>query len=107
MYLMMVPKCSTPKPMRNTPAISVAMVSPSMPYWPMMPETMTMNAPVGPPICTFEPPKALMASPATMAVMMPFSGLTPLAMAKAMANGRATMPTMRPARRSAVSVCLL
>ena len=64
---------------------------------------MMMNAPVGPPICTRLPPKALMANPATMAVMMPFSGDTPDAIPKAMASGRATMPTMMPAMRSAVN----
>ena len=67
---------------------------------------MMMKAPVGPPICTFEPPKSEMNRPATMAVMMPFSGLTPLAIPKAMANGRATMPTMTPAIRSATKVFL-
>ena len=73
----------------------------------MMPATMTMNAPVGPPICTLLPPKSEMARPATMAVMMPFSGDTPLAMPNAMASGRATMPTMTPAMRSATKVCRL
>ena len=73
----------------------------------MMPATMTMNAPVGPPICTLLPPRAEMTKPATMAVMIPFSGDTPLAIPKAMANGRATMPTIRPAMRSAMNVCLL
>ena len=34
---------------------------------------MTMNAPVGPPICTLLPPKNEMMNPATIAVMMPFS----------------------------------
>ena len=67
---------------------------------------MMMKAPVGPPICTFEPPKAEIMNPATMAVMMPFSGDTPDAMPKAMASGRATMPTMTPAMRSAINVCL-
>ena len=38
-----------------------------------------------------------------MAVMMPFSGETPDAMPKAIASGRATMPTMMPAMRSAVN----
>lgn len=33
-----------------------------------------------------------------------FSGVTPEAMPKAMASGRATMPTMMPAMRSAVNV---
>jgi len=35
-----------------------------------------------------------------MAVNRPCSGLTPLAIAKAIANGKATMPTVRPAPRS-------
>ena len=64
---------------------------------------MTMKAPVGPPICTLVPPSSEMMNPATMAVMMPFSGVTPEAMPKAMAKGRATMPTMRPAKRSLVN----
>ena len=36
-YLMMVPKWSTPNIIRNTPAISVAIVRPSKPYCWMMP----------------------------------------------------------------------
>ena len=68
---------------------------------------MTMNAPVGPPICTLLPPSSEMRKPAMMAVTMPFSGETPDAMPKAMASGRATMPTMMPAMRSAESCCLL
>ena len=66
-----------------------------------------MNAPVGPPICTRLPPNADTMNPATMAVMMPFSGVTPDAMPKAIANGSATMPTMMPAMMSAVNVFLL
>src|SRR6266516_2093472 len=62
---------------------------------------MTTNAPVGPPICTREPPRAEMRNPAMMAVNSPRSGLTPLAIAKAMASGSATIPTMMPALRSA------
>ena len=38
--------------------------------------------------------------PATIAVKSPRSGVTPLAMANAMASGSATMPTMTPAVRS-------
>ena len=68
---------------------------------------MTMKAPVGPPICTFVPPSSEMRKPATMAVMMPFSGVTPLAMPKAMARGNATMPTMMPAIRSFMNVSRL
>ena len=89
--------------MRNTPAMRVAIVSPSNPYCWMMPYIIIMNAPVGPPICTFEPPKSETMSPATMAVMIPFSGVTPEAIPKAMASGSATMPTMMPASRSVVN----
>ena len=67
---------------------------------------MMMKAPVGPPICTFEPPNSEMKSPATMAVMIPFSGDTPLAIPKAMAKGSATIPTMIPAMRSVMNVFL-
>ena len=63
--------------------------------------TMTTNAPVGPPICTREPPSAEIRKPATMAVKRPRSGLTPLAIAKAIASGSATMPTITPATTSA------
>jgi hypothetical protein len=41
-----------------------------------------------------------MIKPATIAVINPFSGDTPEATAKAMANGRATIPTMIPAKTS-------
>src|SRR5689334_591891 len=64
---------------------------------------MTTNAPVGPPICTRDPPSAEIRNPATMAVASPRSGVTPLAIAKAIASGRATIPTMIPACRSAAN----
>jgi hypothetical protein len=41
-----------------------------------------------------------------IAVMIPFSGDTPEAIPKAMANGRATIPTIIPAIRSAENVDL-
>ena len=68
---------------------------------------MMMKAPVGPPICTLLPPSAEMTKPATMAVMIPFSGVTPDAIPNAMAKGRATMPTMMPAMTSAMKVLRL
>src|SRR5205809_4274021 len=64
---------------------------------------MTTNAPVGPPIWTFDPPNAEIRKPATMAVHNPRSGVTPLAIAKAIANGSATTPTTTPARASRVN----
>jgi len=60
-----------------------------------------MKAPVGPPICTLLPPKKETMKPPIMAVINPFSGLTPDAIPNAMAKGRATMPTIIPAIRSA------
>ena len=72
----------------------------------MMPYTMTMNAPVGPPICTRDPPRAEMMKPAMIAVKMPASGFAPEAMAKAMAKGRAMMPTVMPAMMSVVKRAL-
>ena len=68
---------------------------------------MMMKAPVGPPICTLLPPNIEMIRPATMAVMIPFSGVTPEAIPKAMARGKATMPTMIPAMMSDIRVCRL
>ena len=62
---------------------------------------MTMNAPAGPPICTCEPPGAEIRKPAMIAVNRPCSGLTPEAIANAIASGSATTPTVTPAPRSA------
>jgi|GEM_PF-1387406 len=45
-----------------------------------------MKAPVGPPICTLLPPKTEIMNPAITAVIIPFSGETPDAIAKAMAK---------------------
>lgn len=66
-----------------------------------------INAPVGPPICTLLPPRKEMMNPATTAVISPFSGDTPDATAKAIANGSATIPTTIPAKTSDVNCCLL
>ncbi|OQC10237.1 MAG: hypothetical protein BWX79_01347 [Alphaproteobacteria bacterium ADurb.Bin100] len=63
---------------------------------------MTMKAPAGPPICTGLPPSSEISKPAMIAVKMPASGLSPEAIAKAMASGSATTPTVRPAPTSRV-----
>ena len=60
----------------------------------------TMNAPVGPPICTLLPPKTDINRPAMMAVTKPSVGPTPEDIPKAIANGIATIPTMMPANVS-------
>ena len=54
------------------PAITVAMASPSIPKFCMIPYTMTINAPVGPPICTLLPPRKETMNPPIIAVINPF-----------------------------------
>ena len=68
MNLIAPPRRSSPKAIRMKPAMSVATTSPSTPYLSTIPETITTNAPVGPPICTREPPSSEIRKPATMAV---------------------------------------
>ena len=46
-------------------------------------------------------------NPAITAVIIPFSGETPEAIAKAIAKGKATIPTMTPAIASALKLSLL
>ncbi|MNN36072.1 hypothetical protein D3C81_1499480 [compost metagenome] len=64
-----------------------------------MADSTTMNAPVGPAICRRLPPNIDTASPATMAVYSPCSGLAPDAIANAIASGSATTPTITPDTR--------
>ena len=61
---------------------------------------MTINAPVGPPICTLLPPKAEIMNPAIIAVTKPSVGPTPDEIPKAIARGIATTATIIPAMRS-------
>jgi hypothetical protein len=77
--------------------MKVAACNPAMPYCAVMPASTATKAPVGPEICTLEPPNNEVATPATMAVYRPCAGVAPEAMAKAMAKGMATMPTTSPA----------
>ena len=81
--------------------MSVARIRPSKPCAAITPATITTNAPVGPPICTREPPSAEIRTPAMIAVISPSRGLAPLAIPSAIANGRATIATVRPASASA------
>ena len=67
MNLIAPPRRAKPNSMRSTPAISVAAASPSTPCFWTMAYTITTKAPVGPPICVIEPPKAEIRKPATMA----------------------------------------
>lgn len=54
---------------------------------------MTTKAPVGPPICTANPPRREIRTPATMAVLSPNSGERPLAMANAVKMTGRYIPT--------------
>src|SRR3984885_15651440 len=103
MNLTAVPKPVAPNINRSTPAIMVHINNPPMPYLATIPNTTTTNAPVGPPICVEDPPKAEITKPATIAQYRPDCGGIPEAMAKAIAKGSATSPTVMPARRSAMN----
>ena len=100
MNLITSPNLSSPINTSKTPAMAVAIINPVSPNWATTPATMTINAPVGPPICTWEPPNKEIASPPIIAVIRPCCGLTPLAMPKAIAKGIAITPTIMPAVRS-------
>ena len=104
---MIFPSLKTPIATSIIPARTVAIISPDMPYSDTIPKTITMNAPVGPPIRKFDPPKSEVSKPATIAVMRPCCGVTPDAIPNAMARGSAIIPTIIPAIRSEVNFFLL
>ncbi len=67
MNLTALPLLVTPRITSITPAIIVHTNRPDTPWVATMPETTTTKAPVGPPICTREPPSAEMTKPVTTA----------------------------------------
>jgi len=97
---MKLPSFAAPATTRMTPAMRVAITRPSKPCREMTLATTTTKAPVGPPIWVRLPPSMEISRPATTTVTSPVSGAAPEAMASAMARGRATMATVRPARAS-------
>lgn len=101
------PMRQKPRIMRKRPAISVQTSSPDAWYCSSTPMMMMTKAPVGPPIWYLLPLNREMRKPATMAVMRPWVGESPHAIAKAIASGMATTPTVSPAKRSARKVCLV
>jgi hypothetical protein len=74
------------------PANKVHMNNPSIPNLETIPNITTTNAPVGPPICVEDPPKAEITKPATIAQYIPACGGMPEAMAKAIANEKCDEP---------------
>ena len=110
MNLMRDPILNTPKRMRKSPASSVHITNPLKPKLATTPAIITTKAPVGPPIWNLLPPSSDIINPATTAVTRPVEGVIsehPQAMAKAMASGKATTPTVRPDVRSAKNVLRL
>ena len=104
-YFTMVPMPVMPRSTSSTPAIIVHMNRPSIPCLAMMPATTTTKAPVGPPICVFEPPSAEIKKPVTIAQYKSAWGGTPDAIANAIARGSATRPTVTPAIKSHTNLC--
>ena len=85
---------------RMPPDIKVASNKPDTPYFSTIPYTITMNAPAGPPTWTREPLNNEIKKPAIIAVKIPDSGLSPEAIANAIAKGSATTATVKPAPKS-------
>ena len=81
---------------RMIPAITVAMIIPSIPFLAIIPATIVAKAAVGPAICTRLPLRKEIINPATMAVKIPSVGPTPDARARAMESGSAMIATMIP-----------
>ncbi len=84
----------------RTPAITVTTATLPTPCRATIGARITAIAPVGPDTCTCDPPKTAATSPATTAVINPAAAPTPELIPKARANGRATTPTVTPARMS-------
>src|SRR3989339_1194374 len=102
----MLPSLNRPIKTNITPASTVAIIKPEIPYWVTIPYTITINAPVGPPMRNLDPPKSEVRTPATIAVIRPCCGVTPEAIPNAIARGSAIIPTITPAIRSDINVFL-
>src|SRR5258708_34207573 len=96
-YFTAVPIPVTPSRTSKTPAIMVHTNRPSRPCLAIIPATTTTNAPVGPPICVFDPPNAEITNPVTIAQYTPACGVPPDQIANAMASGSAASPPANPA----------
>ena len=62
------PSLKAPMSISSMPAMMVASIRPSIPFFATIPATMVAKAAVGPAICTRLPPRNEMMKPATMAV---------------------------------------
>ena len=68
MKRMTEPIFAAPMSTRMTPAMSVAVSNPDIPYRAVIPARMATNAPVGPATCTRLPPRSETHAPPTIAV---------------------------------------
>ena len=100
MYLTAAPRPVKPMMSSRKPAMIPTSAKPPSPNFTTIPATITTKAPVGPPIWVRDPPSAEIRKPATTAVYRPACGGTPDAIAKAIAKGSATRPTVSPATTS-------
>lgn len=107
MNLIIEPNFNIPIPISMIPAIKVAIISPVMPNCCKTDEETRISAPVGPLTCNLHPPKRDAKTPATIAEIKPTSGDTPVPIPKAIANGNAITPTIKPAFKSDLKAGLL
>ena len=101
-----LPTLNSPMVTNNMPAKNVESIKLATPYRSTMAYTITTKAPAGPPICTLLPPNAEIKKPPITAEIKPASGLSPDAIAKAMARGKAITPTVIPLLKSLIKVWL-
>ena len=94
------PRRLTPSSTTITPAMRLSRAMLPTPWAATIGASTTTMAPVGPETWTCEPPMTAATRPATTAVTRPAAAPTPEETPKARARGRATMPTVMPAKRS-------
>lgn len=94
------PSPVTPAATTSKPASTVTRATLPRPCATTIGASTTAIAPVGPDTWTLDPPNTAATSPATTAVMSPAAAPTPELIPNASASGRATTPTVTPARMS-------
>lgn len=99
-YSINLPNRINPINTRNMPDSNVAISNPDNPYCNDTGYKITTKAAVGPETLNFEPPVNAIMKPDIIAVYRPCCGGTPLAIANAIANGIAIIPTVMPAIKS-------
>ncbi|OQB88328.1 MAG: hypothetical protein BWX86_02686 [Verrucomicrobia bacterium ADurb.Bin122] len=104
MNRMIEPSLAKPSTQRIAPAMIVHSHNPPCPWLCSTLYVMMTNAPVGPPICTRDPPNSAINAPPMIAVNNPCSGVAPDAIAKAIDRGNASVIALSPAKKSCRNV---